>query len=117
MLTYDQFIEKFPEFETRADEDAITAILAQIYLETNGYEGLSSVEKQNQALGLHTAYVLDLAYPANAILSGNVKRVKSLNDEVEYAIANIDPSSLESNRYGQRLKRFLDNQFMGGLYV
>ena len=117
MLTYDQFIEKFPEFETRVDEDIVTEIMSQINLETDGYEGLATTDKQTQALGLHTAYVLELAYPANQSLSGNVKRLKSLNDEVEYAISSIDPSSLESNKYGQRLKRFLDNQFLGGLYV
>jgi hypothetical protein len=117
MLTTDQFIEKFPEFDERIDEDVITEIISQISLETDGYEGLSTSEKQSQALALHTAYVLELAYPVNQALTGNLKRLKSLNDEVEYAISNIDPSSLESNKYGQRLKRFLDSQFMGGLYV
>jgi hypothetical protein len=117
MLTLNVFLTKFPEFEGRVDEEVLEALIEQIELETCQYEGLKTEALQLQAIALRVAFEVENTYPVNALLSGNVKRVKSLNDEVEYAVSNIGSGDYTANQYGQRLMRFLKTNYYGGFHV
>ncbi len=106
------FQELFPEF---ADTDFTTleAQLRKSCLSTKEYKGVKAncgQDQQYYALYLHMAHNLTLA----ARFSGDctttpVKKEKSKNDEIEYA---VDPTvlggtGLESTRYGVELQDLL----------
>ena len=117
MLTLDIFLAKFPEFDGRIDEEILESLIEQVELETCQYKGLKTEAMQLQAIALRVAFEAEKAFPVNQLLSGNVKRLESLNDKIEYAISNIDASDYSANQYGQRLQRFLKSNYFGGFHV
>lgn len=117
MLTIDVFLTKFPEFEGRIDDDVLVELIAQIKIETCSYDGINDSGVKDQALALRVAYEIEKNQPLNTFLAGNIKRIESLNDLIEYGVSNIDPDDFRSNRYGVRLQRLLTANYSGGFMI
>ena len=117
MLTVDVFLVKFPEFEGRIDEDALQSLIEQIELETNYYNGLATPDIQTQAIALRVAFEIESYAPINTCLTGNIKRIESFEDVIEYNTTSTEPGDYTGNRYGIRLKRFLATNYYGGFKV
>jgi len=117
MLNIDVFLAKFPEFEGRIDDDVLAELIAQIKIETCNYDGIGNSEVKDQALALRVAYEIEKNQPLNTFLTGNVKRIESLNDLVEYGVSNIAPDDFRANHYGTRLQRLLTANYSGGFMV
>ena len=94
-------------------------MIDNVILETDGYEGITVIAKQDHAVALHTAFLLENQYPVNAAIGGrgNIKRLKSFNEEVEFSTSVINPNDFSSNSYGQRLLTFLEGEYVGGYCV
>jgi hypothetical protein len=117
-MTYDDFIGFFPELGDRADVDIVESYISNVLIETNGYCGIENETTRDYAVALHVAFLLESNYPKNAGgINGVVKRMKNFNDEVEFAPSLVDMTGFDINQYGQRLKRLLVANYMGGLYV
>ena len=117
MLTVDVFLAKFPEFESRVDEDVLALLIDQIKIETCNYDGISNSEVKDQALALRVAYEIEKVQPMNGFVSGNIKKLESLNDIIEYGTSNIAPDDFRLNIYGVRLQRLLTANYSGGFMV
>lgn len=117
MLTIDDFLVKFPEFEGRIDDDALQQLIEQIELETSFYSGLSSEALQIQAIALRVAFEIESYASLNQFVNGNVKRIESFEDVIEYAVNNINPGDYQSNKYGIRLDRLLKTNYYCGFSV
>ena len=117
MLTADIFLEKFPEFESRIDEDVLTLCIEQITLETAGYAGIDSEPLREQCIALRVAYELEKSFPLNGYLAGNVKKIESLEEAIEYNTVASDLSDYDSNIYGMRLKRILMTNYCSGFAI
>lgn len=117
-MTYERFIELFPIFEDSIDEDIVLNYIANVEIETNGYLGIESEGIREMAIALHVAFLLENNYPKSATgINGVIKRMENFNDEVEFAVSPTDTTGFDANQYGQRLKRLLCANYMGGLYV
>jgi hypothetical protein len=117
-MNYQKFIELFPEFEDRIDEDIVTKYINNILIETNGYCGIETEAIRDYAVALHVAFLLQKDYPSDPLTGlGVIKRMKNFNDEVEFAPSTLDTTGFDVNSYGQRLKRLLAANYMGGMYV
>lgn len=116
-MTIDEFLVKFPEFEGRIEDDVLTELIAQIKIETCNYDGINNDDAKLQALALRVAYEIEKSQPLNVFINGNVKRIESLNDVIEYGVSNISPDDFNANKYGVRLKRLLTLYYSGGFKV
>jgi hypothetical protein len=117
-MNYNRFIELFPELEDRADEDIIISYISNVLIETSGYCGIEDPYIREFAVGLHVAFLVESNYPKTAMgANGAIKRMKNFNDEVEFAVSPADMTGFDANQYGQRLKRLLAANYMGGMYV
>jgi hypothetical protein len=117
MLTVDVFLTKFPEFEGRINEDVLESLIQQIELETNSYSGLDNFDIQTHAIALRVAFEIESYVPTNAYLTGNIKRIESLEDVIEYNTTATEPGDYSGNKYGVRLKRFLTANYYGGFTI
>jgi hypothetical protein len=116
-LTVDSFLEKFPEFTGRITEEALELLIEQIGIETCNYSGITDAITSEQCLALRIAYEIERAKPLNQFMSGNVKKIESLNDVIEYGVSSISPEDFQSNIYGVRLKRLLTVNYSCGFMV
>lgn len=117
-MIYTRFIELFPELEDRADEDIIIGYINNVLIECGGYCGIEDVATREFAVGLHIAFLVEGNYPKTTMgANGAIKRMKNFNDEVEFAVTPADITGFDANQYGQRLKRLLAANYMGGMYV
>lgn len=107
MLSIDVFLTKFPEFDGRVDDDVLLQLIEQIELETNQYSGLNTEALQLQAIALRVAFEVESIQPLSQFTGGNIKRLESFEDVIEYAVNNIDKGDFKSNYYGIRLERLL----------
>jgi hypothetical protein len=117
MLTSDSFLEKFPEFESRIDEDVLALCIEQIVLETNNYDGVKSDLLRDHCVALRIAYEIEKSYPLNGYLAGNVRKIESLEEAIEYNTVSTSLSDYDSNSYGIRLKRILSANYHCGFAV
>ncbi len=114
MLTYIQFLADFPEFAT-LDEIRFNAMLKRSLLVGSLFLGVDESDRPT-AQGLFLAHLLELD---NQKSTGNVtaiKKVKSRNDEITYAVGD-DPQALDRTSYGQLLTYYLQNSYQGGYLV
>jgi hypothetical protein len=118
-MTYTEFITKFPAFES-LDQSLVEQMIEQIGLEYNGFIGFPE-NVQPQALGLAVAHYLQLENNVGGVSArGDVKRLKSRNDEVEFGSgnnSNISPNDWSLTSYGARLQRLFTNYYCGGWAV
>lgn len=115
-MTYEEFIAKFPAFEL-LDQVIVESMIEQVTLEHNSFAGLP-IEVQPQAIALASAHYLVVEQKVGgADATGDVKRIKSRNDEIEYAKANSSPNDWALTSYGIRLQRLLTNFYCIGSVI
>ena len=118
MLNLDSFLDLFPELNN-SDLLKTESLLNQLAIEHDGYAGLGT--KADLALGLHTAHYLTVDGQISGVSApgsgaGNIKRIKSNNDELEYYQIS-DRYSFDKTSYGGRLQRLLDSSYLGGYFI
>ncbi len=116
-MDYAAFIDYFPELSS-TDEAIVSNAIRNVLLENNGYIGIEQEPVREYAIALHAAHYITVDA---RVLSGNpgvMKRVKSRNDEIEYAIAsNQSGYDLGSTIYGIRLERLINSNYLSGYCV
>lgn len=115
MVDPTSFLTAFPAFSSKTTEE-LSLSISQAYIETDGYIGLSE-DKRDLAVSLYAAHLLKLEelQALRDAGKGAVKKVKSKNDEIEFAVANsASEFELSTTSYGKRLERLIETDYCGG---
>lgn len=115
MLDYTTFTTKYPEFAAISQAE-VEGFLIDAAIETNGYLGLPEPRRQ-LAVELYAAHFLKLREAEKIGRSGIVKKVKTYEDEIEFAVNDeIGTFDFGTTVYGRRLENIL-NCYSGGFLV
>lgn len=106
MITADQLITKFPEFE-QVDFAQVESVIEDTLIETKGYPGFNSCDERKLAVMLHTAHNLAVMQrQAQLGYAAPLKAIENRQDRVEFDF-NSKNNKLDSTSYGQRLQNLL----------
>jgi hypothetical protein len=107
MITADQLVSKYPEFE-QVDFAQIETAIEDTLIETNGgYPGITNCDQRKLAVMLHTAhYVAVIQRQASLGYAAPLKALENRQDRVEF-VFNSKNDKLDSTHYGQRLLSLL----------
>lgn len=107
MITADQLITKFPEFE-QVDFAQVESVIEDTQIETNGgYPGIANCDQRTLAVMLHTAHNLAVMQrQAQLGYAAPLKALENRQDRVEFDF-NSKNNKLDSTSYGQRLENLL----------
>lgn len=108
MITYDSFVEKYPQFITKVDSDRFALFLADALLEI---ERVNWGTLKDRGTELLTAHLITVSAPGDRSAIP-LKRFNVLDDEyeVEYSDRGSDYSGSEYGIEYERLLKFVTGQ-------
>jgi hypothetical protein len=110
ILTAEEFINYFPEFED-LDEDDIQIQIDKTVLITNSYRGICHMGRRQLAVALNVAHQVTIQNRLRNGEEGGKKKIKSYNEEIEFNVSSEEAGSgLQSTIYGRELLELLSSE-------